>query len=159
MNANSKRQSKPLPKNGEGKWCGRFWLLLESFSDVPQHSTASQEELGCRHFKCMSKTNANADILLFCRRSSPVVLLLLLLKGQSSMALPVSLHMALGDELQTWDKGEDPQPSLGFLGKSKKREREQTKLLSPSPVKWCGARGSCCLLVPSVLRLPGLNYG
>lgn len=26
------------------------------------------------------------------------------------------------------------------------------KLVSPSPVKWDGARGSCCLLVPSVLR-------
>lgn len=30
---------------------GRFWLLLESFSDVLQHSTASQGELGCGHFK------------------------------------------------------------------------------------------------------------
>lgn len=31
------------------------------------------------------------------------------------MALPVSLHMALGDELQTWDEEEGLQPSLGFL--------------------------------------------
>lgn len=81
---------------------GRFWLLLESFSDVLQHSHASQEELGCRHFIYMPNTNANSDILLFCRRFSPAVLLLL--EGQSSMALPVSLHMALGDKLQTWDR-------------------------------------------------------
>lgn len=92
---------------------GRFWLLLESFSDVPRHSNASQEELGCRHFKYMPNTNAHSGILLFCRRFSPAALLLL--KGQSSMALPVSLHMALGDELQTRDEEEGPQPSLGFL--------------------------------------------
>lgn len=91
---------------------GRFWLLLERFSDVPQHSTASQPELGCRHFKPMPNTNANSGILLFCRRFSPAGLLLL--KGQSSLALPVSLHVSLGDELQTQDE-EEPQPSRGFL--------------------------------------------
>lgn len=92
---------------------GRFWLLLESFSDVPRHSNASQEELGCRHFKYMPNTNAHSGVLLFCRRFSPAALLLL--KGQSSMALPVSLHMALGDELQTWDEEEGPQPKSWFL--------------------------------------------
>lgn len=108
---------------------GRFWLLLESFSDVPQHSTASQGELGCRHFNYMPNTNANSGILLFCRRFSPAALLLL--KVQSSMPLPVSLHMALGDQLQMWDKEEEPQPSLGFLGKSEKWGREQTSWLVP----------------------------
>lgn len=91
---------------------GRFWLLLEYFSVVPLHSTASQEELGCRHFK--SVPNANSGISLFCRRFSPAELLFL--RGQSSMALPVSLHMALGDEFLTRDEEEEPpQPRLGFL--------------------------------------------
>lgn len=89
-----------------------FWLLLESFSDVPQHITASQEELEWRHFKSMPNTNASSGILLFCRRFSPAGLLLL--KDQSSVALPVSVHMALGDELQTLDEEEEPQPSRGF---------------------------------------------
>lgn len=71
----------------------------KAFQMCPSSSTASQQELGCRHFKFMPNTNANSGILLFCRRFSPSGLLLL--EGQSSMALSVSLHMSLGHELQT----------------------------------------------------------
>lgn len=125
MKTKTKDKANHSQRTENGNGVGRFWLLLESFSVVPQHSTASQEELGCRHFKSVPNANANSGISLFCRRFSPAELLLL--RGQSSMVLPVSLHMALGDELLTQDEEEEPQPKAWFLRQVSQSSGEGSK--------------------------------
>lgn len=98
MNTNSKRQSKPLRENREGKWCGKVLAALRKLFRCAPAQQCLSGGAGLQAFQIYAKHECKFWHFIVLQEIQPRCVAAS--EGpELHGALPVSLHMALGDEL------------------------------------------------------------